>query len=1497
MKEKQRRDFAPCTLKDVQIAIDEIQVRLGSQRRLRSMKRITKFIEAMTQLGQVVEVFLNVESVVAFVWAASTWVETLDLLLDSYVEIGEILPGLAQFRDFLGRHPYLKVHLENYYCDVLDFHRNALDVFSRPAWKTVFHSSWRTFKTRFGPILNSLKRHRELISDEKLTIAISEVRNFRSEVQDSHKSLEEKLETLSKQMKQLQLEEKEEETQKLQEQRSRRLQFVLNKFDVADCRRDLEHIRRERRHHSSSGDWILDHPLFKEWTDLKISRNSTLYLNGSPGSGKTILTSRVVDHLEQLKSYNSAQGREFRVVYFYFNHMQPDKRTLTGLLLALLSQLIHQDDVLLEQTYQQCLAVDQQKLRSSDTIRDLASVIFKSQRLCFVILDGLDECVGDASANPAKEQRQVIDWFEVLTIDPDSKESHTCKSCVRLFISGQRNGVLEQRLGSYPSIRLETAAAHTKDIELYATRRSAEIREKFRISSEAERDLVSMYGFKQELKAENFPQGLHEAWVPKLPKNLHSCFTDYIRYERVAVRVFENPIEPERLAAKTILGLVICAERSLMWKEIQSRFCIDVNTETADADHQLLHSCKQLCGSLVEVERSQTAESKYDDVVELVHHTARVYLIQSGRLCISRENINMALFCARYLTSLPFTLGLGGSEISKHAITGYYGFQDYAAAFWWKHAHRAINTATDIDMDLYNKMLCAVARAMEAYGNPNNSFLEQGQCPTDVVRHRLQELAGDAHEWENNFKIEFRTQAIRNTIEALLAEEGASEAHCSILTLYSSVRYKCHKPWCQSFYRGFKRPEDRDQHLLEHDRPFRCCVEGCHGNQIGFLSKADLNRHTERLHSTQPSIHFASPRALKSEPRIIRSAAAAGDLAKVKACFQAGVPIDTATKKKGGVTPLYLAAKNGHIHICQYLLERGADVNFQDDRGHTALHAAALLDDVELTHLLLSQPEANPHLKDRENFTAAGTAAKNGCNNTLSVFISRGLASQSRQDDAGRTCLSIAMNSGNLNTIKLLINNASSDLNHYYSEMGDSTLPLHAATKSGWVEIVKLLLSSGRVDVNKVDLSGRRALHHACENGRDSIVELFLPIIDDHNAKDYSRTTPFQYAFKKRHWSVVKLLLEKGANIELNDEDSETPLSLAAENGYDAIVKLLLENGANIESKDRYGQTPLSLAAENGYDAIVKLLLETEPISNQKTTVENGYDAIVKLLLENGANIESKDKYSQTPLLLAAENGHDAIVKLLLENGANIESKDRYGQTPLLLATENNYDVIVKLLLENGANIELNDENSEMPLLLATKNGYDAIVKLLLENGANIESKDRYGQTPLSLAAENNYDAIVKLLLENGANIESKDRYGQTPLSLAAENGYDAIVKLLLENGANIESKDRDGWTPLSFTALNGHNTVAKLLLKKGANTESKDRYGQTPLALAAESRHDAIVKLLEKEANIESSNGHGRTLLNHATANSRMLGIVGLLLQNGTNAESKDNNSRTPLS
>ena len=140
----------------------------------------------------------------------------------------------------------------------------------------------------------------------------------------------------------------------------------------------------------------------------------------------------------------------------------------------------------------------------------------------------------------------------------------------------------------------------------------------------------SLGNIKRELKQENFPKGLDQACVLPLkePLSLEVLITVY-RYERVAVYVLENPNEEEREAAKKILGYTICAERPMMWKELQSRFCISIDSDTADPDFLLSVSCKNICGSLVEIEPDAVSNTSPNITVILVHETARMSVFSS----------------------------------------------------------------------------------------------------------------------------------------------------------------------------------------------------------------------------------------------------------------------------------------------------------------------------------------------------------------------------------------------------------------------------------------------------------------------------------------------------------------------------------------------------------------------------------------------------------------------------------------------------------------------------------------------------------------------------------------------------------------------------------------------------------------------------------------------------------------------------------------------------
>jgi ankyrin repeat protein len=281
-----------------------------------------------------------------------------------------------------------------------------------------------------------------------------------------------------------------------------------------------------------------------------------------------------------------------------------------------------------------------------------------------------------------------------------------------------------------------------------------------------------------------------------------------------------------------------------------------------------------------------------------------------------------------------------------------------------------------------------------------------------------------------------------------------------------------------------------------------------------------------------------------------------------------------------------------------------------------------------------------------------------------------------------------------------------------------------------------------------------------------------------------------------------------------------------------------------------------------------------------------GDTAAVQQLLQKGANIEAKDKYGRTPLMVADIYDNTNVMKLLLDKGANIEAKDKYDKTPLIAAATYGKVEVVKLLLDKGANIAA-EHDGETSLILAANEGKVEVVKLLLDRGDNIEAKATAfpydGDTALIRASYQGRSEMVKLLLDRGANIEARNKNGNTALITAAENGHTEIVKLLLDKGANIEAKNNYDRTALLWAAAQNKTEIAKVLLNKGANTEAKNSRGVTALHEAVENDNAEMVKLLlEKGANVDASNNQGRTALAVATSRGRPE-VVRLLEQHGS--------------
>ncbi len=76
-------------------------------------------------------------------------------------------------------------------------------------------------------------------------------------------------------------------------------------------------------------------------------------------------------------------------------------------------------------------------------------------------------------------------------------------------------------------------------------------------------------------------------------------------------------------------------------------------------------------------------------------------------------------------------------------------------------------------------------------------------------------------------------------------------------------------------------------------------------------------------------------------------------------------------------------------------------------------------------------------------------------------------------------------------------------------------------------------------------------------------------------------------------------------------------------------------------------------------------------------------------LLLCGCDIDARDQYGQTALMLAAVKGSRPVVAWLVEHGAALDHTAKYGLSALMLAVVRGHIDVVRELTKAGANLSL----------------------------------------------------------------------------------------------------------------------------------------------------------------------------------------------------------------
>ncbi|XP_062838734.1 protein phosphatase 1 regulatory subunit 12A isoform X11 [Anolis carolinensis] len=320
------------------------------------------------------------------------------------------------------------------------------------------------------------------------------------------------------------------------------------------------------------------------------------------------------------------------------------------------------------------------------------------------------------------------------------------------------------------------------------------------------------------------------------------------------------------------------------------------------------------------------------------------------------------------------------------------------------------------------------------------------------------------------------------------------------------------------------------------------------------------------------------------------------------------------TKVKFDDGAVFLAAcSSGDTEEVLRLLERGADINYANVDGLTALHQACIDDNIDMVKFLVENG-ASINQPDNEGWIPLHAASSCGYLDIAEYLISQG-AHVGAVNSEGDTPLDIAEEEAMEELLQNEVNRQGVDIEAARKE--EERIMLRDARQ--W-------LNSGHINDVRHAKSGGTALHVAA-------------------AKGYTE--------------VLKLLIQAGYDVNIKDYDGWTPLHAAAHWGKEEACRILVENLCDMETVNKVGQTAFDVADEDILGYLEELQKKQNMLHSEKKEKKSP-------LIESTANMDnnqSQKPFKNKETLIIEQEKNASNIECLEEEKADEEEEGKKDES------------------------------------------------------------------------------------------------------------------------------------------------------------------------------------------------------------------------------------------